>query len=105
MRKTRTGQPAPPSVRAGLLRAAKAPKSEEWKKQHSERLKRQWESGERVRHRVWTDDKIEKMRELKEQGKTDRQCAEIMVLTLHAIRSARQKGKTDARYAPLLNQD
>jgi len=40
MRATRTGQPAPPSVRAGLLRAAKAPKPEGWGRCANEWMRR-----------------------------------------------------------------
>lgn len=108
---TKTGQPAHPSIRAGLLRAAKQPKSEEWKKQHSLNMQLQWAIGvrkgtpwtqehkEQARKRmlqqwangdfpqVWTPEKEAQLVRLKYKGLTHPEIAELMGMTEDAITS------------------
>lgn len=88
---------------AGLLRAAKRLKSDAWKQAASERTARHWESGVRARQPVWTDAKIAALAQLKREGKTDRECAAEIGVTIQAIRGARKRAKTDPRFAPCVS--
>ena len=72
------------NTRAALLKSAKQPKSVEWKRKHSETLKRQWKNGTRKPLYSWSENEKSLL-----GTNTDRIIAEKIGRTLNAVRSQR----------------
>lgn len=58
MSASRKGKPIHPNSRKAASEACRRPRSEEWKAQMSERLRREWQDGSRVNRNQWTPEEI-----------------------------------------------
>ena len=94
MKSTKRGKPAHPATRQALKEAATRPKTDEWKKQHSQRMAQQWADGIRSNPDEWTPEEREILSA--HPGLTARELIELLPgRTINAIRGKRQQLSAD----------
>lgn len=84
------GKSVPAQTLAGLLKAARRPKPEEWKRQLSERLRTEWADGSRTNPKAWSEAEEFELLRMHAAGTCDREIAQALGRTINAVRTRRR---------------